>query len=64
MMIGKNPKHPDLADALFYMGQSYEKSGKKEQAAVFYKKIIAMPGSEEENGPRIKAKRALKALEG
>ena len=62
-MITKYPKHPDLADALFYMGQSYEKTGKKDQAMTFYKKILSMPG-EMEDGTHLKAKRALKALEG
>jgi len=63
MMITKYPKHPDLADSLFYMGQSYEKSNGKEQAKTFYKKILSMPGKEED-GIKLKAKRALKALEG
>ena len=63
MMITKYPRHPDLADALFYMGQSYEKSRKIDQARVFYKKILSMPG-DEEDGTKVKAKRALKALEG
>jgi TolA-binding protein len=63
MMITKYPKHPDLADSLFYMGQSYEKNNSKEQAATFYRKIISMPGNEED-GSHAKAKRALKALEG
>jgi len=62
MMITKYPKHPDLADALFLMGQSYERNNRKDQAQVFYKKILTMPGNEEE-GALVKAKRALKALE-
>jgi len=62
LMITKYPKHPDLADALFYMGQSYEKSNRKDQAATFYKKILTMPG-DEEDGTHVKARRALKALE-
>ena len=62
MMITKYPKHPDLADALFYMGQSYEKSNRKDQAATFYKKILSM-GGDEEDGAHVKARRALKALE-
>jgi len=63
MMITKYPKHPDLADALFFMGQSYEKNNRKDQAQVFYKKILSMPG-DDEDGTHIKARRALKALEG
>ena len=63
MMITKYPKHPDLADALFHMGQSYERTSRKEQALTFYKKILSMPG-DEEDGTHVKARRALKALEG
>jgi len=63
MMITRYPKHPDLADALFYMGQSYEKTGKREQAMTFFKKILSMPG-DTEVGTHVKAKRALKVLEG
>jgi len=63
MMITKYPKHPDLADALFYMGQSYEKNNRKDQALVFYKKILSMPGKEED-GIKVKANRALKAAGG
>jgi TolA-binding protein len=62
MMITKYPRHPDLADALFFMGQSYEKNNRKDQAATFYKKILTMPG-DEEDGTHVKARRALKALE-
>ena len=63
MLITKYPKHPDLADALFYMGQSYEKSGNKGVATNLYKKILTMSG-DEDDGTKLKAKRALKALEG
>jgi len=63
VMITKYPKHPDLADALYHMGQSYEKTGRKDQAATFYRKILSMPGNAED-GTQLKAKRALKALEG
>jgi CRP-like cAMP-binding protein len=62
MMITKYPKHPDLAGALFYMGQSYEKNNRKDQAMTFYKKVLSMPG-DEEDGTHAKARRALKALE-
>jgi CRP-like cAMP-binding protein len=60
--ITKYPKHPDLPDALYYMGQSYEKNNHKDQAAVFYKKILSMPGDAEE-GAHVKARKAIKALE-
>jgi CRP-like cAMP-binding protein len=61
-MLTKYPKHPNLGDALFFMGQSYEKRGRKEQALTFYRKILTVLTDEDE-GSYIKAKRALKALE-
>jgi CRP-like cAMP-binding protein len=62
LMITKYPKHPDLRDAIFFVGQSYEKTGRKDQAAAFYKKILSM-SSDDDDGITIKAKRAFKALE-
>ncbi|HCC36341.1 MAG TPA: Crp/Fnr family transcriptional regulator [Treponema sp.] len=61
-MLTKYPRHPDLRDAMFFIGQSYEKKGGRDQAAAFYRKILSMPG-DEDDGTTIKAKRALKALE-
>ena len=62
MVITKYPKHPELADALFFMGQSYERNNRKDQAQTFYKKILTMPG-DMDDGIHAKARRALKALE-
>ncbi|MDR2551771.1 MAG: cyclic nucleotide-binding domain-containing protein [Treponema sp.] len=62
-MITKYPRHPDLGSGLYFMGQSYEKLGRKDQAATFYKKILTMI-NDEEDAIHIKAKRALKALMG
>ena len=62
IMITKFPKHLYLPEALFLMGQSYEKNRNKEQAVTFYKQILSMPGDAEE-GVHEKARRALKALE-
>ena len=62
-VITKYPRHPDLGSSLYFMGQSYEKMGKKDQAATFYKKILTM-SSEEDSAINTKAKRALKALMG
>jgi CRP-like cAMP-binding protein len=62
-MITKYPRHPDLGSGLFFMGQSYEKLGKKDQAVMFYKKILTT-NSDEDEAVHIKAKRALKALNG
>jgi TolA-binding protein len=59
-MLTKYPKHPNLLDAMFVIGQCHEKTGRKDQAAAFYKKIITMGGSHD--GTAEKAKRALTAL--
>jgi TolA-binding protein len=61
LMITRFPKHQDLGDALFFMGQSYEKKGRKDQAVTFYKKILSMT-SDEDEAVNMKARRALKAL--
>jgi tetratricopeptide (TPR) repeat protein len=47
-MITKYPKHPKLAETLFFMGQSYEKIGQKEQAEVFYTKARSLSGEKGE----------------
>ena len=60
-MLTKFPKHPDLKDAMFIMGQCNEKIGRKDQAAAFYKKILSM-GSDDDDGTIVKTKRALNAL--
>jgi len=61
-IVQTNPKHPDLVDILFWLGQSYEKKGDIERAKGFYKKILTME-SDEDAAPRLKAKKALRALE-
>jgi len=58
-MLAKFPKHPNLTDAMFMMGQCNEKLGRKDQSAAFYKKIISMGGADDIT---TKAKRALAAL--
>ncbi|MDR2701475.1 MAG: cyclic nucleotide-binding domain-containing protein [Spirochaetaceae bacterium] len=62
-MITKYPRHPELGSCLYFMGQSYEKLNRKDQAATFYKKILTMV-TDEDDGIVIKSKRALKALAG
>jgi CRP-like cAMP-binding protein len=60
-MLTQYPKHPEIKDAMFIMGQCNEKIGRKDQAAAFYKKILSMsPG--EDDGTTTKVKRALGAL--
>jgi len=59
-LLTSYPKHPDLSEIMFIMGQCNEKSGRKDQAAAFYKKILSMgTGSE---GTLEKVKRALNLL--
>ena len=60
-MLTKYPRHPDLKDTMFLMGQCNEKIGRKDQAAAFYKKILSM-GSDGDDGTIVKTKRALNAL--
>ncbi len=58
----KFPKHPELKDALLFVGRSYEEKGDKARAAGLYKKIISM-GPEDDPVIR-KVKKALRTLEG
>lgn len=60
-MIKKYPKHPDIIDALFYVGKSYESSGNKVKAAGFYKKILTM--AKDDLPVYRKSKKALKKIE-
>jgi TolA-binding protein len=58
-MLTKYPKHPQLIEAMFIIGQCHERIGRKEQAAAFFKKIISMGGDE---STIEKAKQALSVL--
>jgi TolA-binding protein len=60
-MLTKYPKHPDLKDVMFIMGQCNEKVGRKDQAVAFYKKILSM-GGDSDDAVIVKTKRALGAL--
>jgi TolA-binding protein len=61
-MIQQYPKHPELMDALFYVGSSYERKENNERAVGFYKKILSMTG--EDSTVHNKAKKAIRKLEG
>jgi TolA-binding protein len=61
-MVTTYPKHPDIVDTLFYLGQSYEKKGDVERARGFFKKILSME-ADEDASTRIKATKALRRLE-
>jgi CRP-like cAMP-binding protein len=60
--VTAHPKHPDIVDSLYWLGQSYEKKGDAERAKGFYKKIISME-TDEDASVRLKAKKSLRALE-
>ena len=62
-MLTKHPKHPELKETMYIMGQCNEKIGRTEQAAAFYKRIIAIGGSEDDSAI-IKARRALSQISG
>ncbi|MCL2264916.1 MAG: cyclic nucleotide-binding domain-containing protein [Treponema sp.] len=58
-MLTKFPKHSELQETMFIMGQCNEKIGRKDQAVAFYKKIVSMGGND---ASVEKANRALSAL--
>jgi TolA-binding protein len=60
-MLNRYPQHPELRETVFLIGQSNEHLGKKDRAAAFYKKILAM-SAPAGDGTETKAKRALKDL--
>jgi TolA-binding protein len=62
-MFAEFPKHQDIKDAMFHVGQACEKTGKKESAADWYEKILAMPGSDNDK-IRAKTIQALEAIGG
>lgn len=59
-LIQKYPKHPDIKEALFLIGKSYEGKGDKPWAKNFYDKVISM--SQEDEPTAMRAKKALQAL--
>lgn len=60
-MIQKFPKHPDLPDALFYVGKCHEQKSDTKKAVNFYKKIQSMASPD--SSANRKAKKALKKIE-
>jgi CRP-like cAMP-binding protein len=62
-MLGRYPKHPDLREVVFFIGQANERLGRKDQAAAFYKKVLAMPAPEGDE-VTAKVKSALGGLDG
>lgn len=60
-LIQRYPKIPELPDALYFVGQSYQEKGDNTRAGGFYKKIMSMSGAGE--ALLRKVRRAVKALE-
>ncbi len=61
-IVQKFPKHPELKEALYFIGKSHEEKGDTGKAAGLYKKILTMPPEDDPVSRR--AKKALKAIEG
>jgi TolA-binding protein len=60
-MLKQYPKHSELKNTMFLMGQCNEKTGRKEQAVAFYKKTLSMnPGDNDDTISKVK--QALSAL--
>jgi TolA-binding protein len=60
-IVQRFPKHPDLREALYFVGRSYEEKGDAAKAGGLYKKITTMAP---EDDPIVRrARKALKALE-
>jgi len=60
-LLTKNPSHHEAKEAMFCMGEAYEKMGDKAQAALWYNKLLALPDLEA-GGMRARVKQALKGL--
>lgn len=60
-LIQKYPRHPDLKEALFHIGQAYEGKGDGAHAKNFYDKVISLAGEDEPVS--VKARKALRSLE-
>lgn len=61
IMIQKYPKHPDLIEGLFYVGECYNQKGDMAKAGGFFKKILTI--ATDDSPVYRKAKKALIALE-
>ncbi|TVQ39311.1 MAG: Crp/Fnr family transcriptional regulator [Spirochaetaceae bacterium] len=59
--VQRYPGSPDLKDALFYVGQSYQRKGETERAGSFYSKILSMEPVED--GLKRKVQKAIRSLE-
>lgn len=62
-IVQSAPKHPDMGDILYIMGQCWDKKGDKAKAKAFFTKVLSMPG-DDDSSARIKARKALGAMGG
>jgi CRP-like cAMP-binding protein len=60
-MLNRYPRHPDLREAVFFIGQANERQGRKDQAAAFYRRVLSMPAPAEDP-VSLKARQALDGL--
>ena len=60
-LIQRYPKHPDLREALFFVGKCYEAKKDAAKAAGFYKKILTLVS--EDDALSRKVKKALRELQ-
>lgn len=61
-LIQKYPKHPDLKDALFFIGRSYQGKNDRTWARNFFNKILNL--AHEDEPVAVKTRKALKELDG
>jgi CRP-like cAMP-binding protein len=61
-LIQKYPKHPDLKEALYFIGRSYQGKNDATWARNFYSKILNL--ASEDEPVAVKTRRAMKELEG
>ncbi len=61
-LIQRYPKHPELAEALFFVGKCYEDKEERQKAKGFYTKILTL--IKEEDPLYRKVKKAVRELEG
>ena len=60
-LVKKYPRLPELADALYYIGQSYQEKGETQKAESLFRKITSMPNAGETLLRKVR--RALKTIE-
>ncbi|MBN1410877.1 MAG: tetratricopeptide repeat protein [Spirochaetales bacterium] len=47
-LVQNYPKHPDMKEALYYIGQCYEKKGDKPKALEIYRRVLKMTAESEQ----------------